>query len=77
MNGIGAVASLVFLLAAVDQKKDFILPLITGVVCVVAVIINIGISQLIIFVGETAYNTKILRIIAEHKMSVNDTEDPS
>ncbi len=75
LNGIGVDASLFFLLASIDQKKDFILPLFILVFCLVSAIINVGISQLIAFIGETAYNTKILRIIAEYRVTGHDAQD--
>lgn len=74
LNGIGIIASLVFLEAAINQKKDCVLPLLALVFCLFSIIINIGISQLIAFIGETTYNTKILRIIAEHSVT-GSTQD--
>lgn len=66
-NVIGCVILISFIFHAVDKKMDF-MPFVTLLVfCIIAAIFDFGISKLIAFIGETAYNTKIMRIIAEHQ----------
>lgn len=75
LSVFGGIISFVFIVQAVDQKKDFIFPLAIWFFCIFAAIFDFGIAQLIAFIGETAYNTKILRIIAEHGVTGSSTQD--